>query len=131
MSDLVELLTELTNPFCTTSNLNAPLSLDLCQQIHYTALCQAAQDGHEVPPPVNRYLPELKERAHWQGRSLYLLHPDDIERIFHGVTLSVYQTIGQLYCSRLELSIPMVNRILLGMATHAETDAIDLEAVWA
>jgi hypothetical protein len=131
MIDLLEQPTERTNPFCTPSTLNAPLSLDLCQHIHYTALCQVARNGHEVPPPVNLYLPELKERARWQGRSVYLLHPDDIERIFRGVTLSVYQRIEQLYCSRLELSISMVNRILMGMAAHAKANAIDLEAVWA
>jgi hypothetical protein len=65
------------------------------------------------------------------GPEVCLAHPAEIEQRFRGVTLSVYQWIEALYCSRLARSIQMVMRILDAMARCADQPGVHEEAIWA
>jgi hypothetical protein len=67
----------------------------------------------------------------WYGPTTYLLHPADIERIFTGVTLAVYQTIAALYTSRLERTVGTMMRVMKKMAEFAGVPPVDDEAIWA
>jgi hypothetical protein len=81
--------------------------------------------------PASVRLGELRERARFDGAEVYLAHPDDIERLFSGVTLAVYRTVRSLFCSRLGRSIKTVWRILCAMAYAAGVASIPYETIWA
>src|SRR5690349_16904551 len=92
-----------TDLFGATTALDIPLRLERCQEIHYRALRQAVREGDDTVSIAAGSLADLRRRARWSGPEVYLLHSDDIQRVFRGVTLRVYQAIAQLYCSRLGL----------------------------
>jgi hypothetical protein len=119
------------NPFLSNSLLNIPLQSDTCQQIHYTALRSTANESQLVSVPARLPLEELRERAKYYGPETYLESSAEIERIFSGITLVVYQKIQALYCDRLERSINVVWRIISALAQQAGNPGIDYEAVWA
>ena len=121
----------LTNPFRAASVFNRPLKAETCQQIHADALRRAVQDPQAGTTPSGVHTAELRARARRYGPQVYLAHPADIERHFRGVTLSVYQEIESLYCSRLGRSWATVFRILRAMAREAGTAVVEEEAVWA
>lgn len=120
------------NPFSQPSLLDSPLELDACQQIHFFAL-QRATDG--VPSgslPGRLNLDDiLAGRNSILGAEAFLQHPAEIERIFQGATLSIYQAIRHLYCDRLGRSIGTINNILTKMAEQAGCPPIPYEAVWS
>jgi hypothetical protein len=122
----------MTNPFCSTSLLNLPLTEGVCQQIHAEALLRTSRESSVqsvVPSSVEgALLRELRQRF---GPAICLAHPREIEHLFCGVTLLVYQQIESLYCSRLARSIPMVTRLINAMARKAGVPAIHEEAIWA
>ncbi len=120
------------NPFCASSLLNLPLTLDVCQQIHAQALLRISRPSSvESMVPESRDASLLRELRHRLGPAICLAHPGEVERIFCGVTLLVYQQIEALYCSRIARSIRMVTKILHGMARAAKAPAIHEEAIWA
>lgn len=119
------------NPFLTTSGFNLPLRLDLCRKVHCTALRAAVRGLHPDMVPDEVPVEQLRQWAYLNGPSTYLLHPADIERIFTGVTLTVYQAIESLYCTRIGRSIRMVWQILKKMALQANAAPLKYEAVWA
>lgn len=121
----------IANPFICNSPLNAALDRDICQRIHYAALQAAARGQYLDSIPGWVSLDQLRHRVRWYGPTTYLLDPADIERIFTGVTLAVYQTIIALYASRLERSIGMTMRMIKEMAEVAGVPPIDDEAIWA
>jgi len=74
---------------------------------------------------------QLQKLKPLYGSSIYFLHPDEVERIFRGVTLEIYQTIEQLYVDRLGRSITTVTRILDTLAAQAAVPSLDPTAIWA
>jgi hypothetical protein len=122
----------MTNPFCASSLLNLPLTLDVCQQIHAEALLRISRTSsveNMIPSSVDGSL--LRELRLRLGPAICLTHPKEIERLFCGVTLLVYQQIEALYCSRIARSIRMVTSILTAMARAAQAEALHEEAIWA
>jgi len=119
------------NPFRMTSAFNLPLKVETCQQIHADALRRTARNPEAYVTPAGVPVAELRARARRFGPQVYLAHPAEIERLFRGVTLSVYQEIESLYCSRLGRSWAVVYQILRAMALEAGIAPIDEEAVWA
>lgn len=123
-----------SNPFFDHSPFNLPLERDIYQRIHYAALV-AATNGHanrsasECPETLS--LPLLRQKAQRLGQNVYLLHPKTLDTVFAGVTLSIYQTIDRLYCSRFERHIAIVGLILNAMAREASTPPVTYEATWA
>src|SRR5262245_58461207 len=122
----------MNNPFLSSSMLNLPLRLDLCQEIHYSALSLAATSNlylETAPDPT--FLKEIINRRSFQGADAFLVHPAYIEQIFAGFTSDVYRTIEDLYCSRLKRSIKITCLLLNKMAEEAGVSPLDYEAVWA
>ncbi len=95
----------MTNPFRSTSVFNRPLTLEVCQQMHAAALLRVARGMEMNAVPVSVPVARLRELLHRFGPEVCLAHPAEIEHRFRGVTLSVYQRIEALYCSRLARSI--------------------------
>lgn len=121
----------MTNPFGSTSVFNLPLTLPVCQQMHAAALLRAARGMELDAIPGSVPVAWLRELLHRFGTEVCLAHPAEIEHRFRGVTLSVYQRIEALYCSRLARSIQMVTRILEAMARCANRPRVHEEAIWA
>ena len=121
----------MTNPFCSRSAFNLPLTLSACQQMHAAALLRVARGLEAEAVPRSVPVARLRELLHRFGPEVCLAHPAEIEQRFRGVTLAVYQRIEALYCSRLARSIHMVTRILDAMARCANLTAIHEEAIWA
>ncbi len=121
----------MTNPFRSTSVFNLPLTLEVCQQMHATALLHAVRGMEADAVPSSVPVARLRELLHRFGPEVCLMHPAEIEQRFHGVTLSVYERIEALYCSRLARSIPMVTRIVDAMARCANRPPVHAEAIWA
>lgn len=119
------------NPFLVPGRFTTVLDGEDCQRIHYQALQAAARGTRPGALPASVPLGELKECARFDGAEVYLAHPDDIERLFAGVTLAVYRTVRSLFCSRLGRSIKMVWRILCAMAGAAGVASIPYETIWA
>jgi hypothetical protein len=119
------------NPFVDTSGLNLPLHQEIRQRIHFTALQRAAHGHHLDTIPGSVPITQIMQLACYHGASVYFAHPFDIDRIFAGVTLKVYQAIERLYCDRIGRSIRTVWRILDAMANQVGAPGIDYEAVWA
>jgi hypothetical protein len=128
-----------SNPFLETSALNAPLSGDKRAQIYYSALRAAARGGSIEAQvlPVGESLHDLRRRMAMLGVEALLAHPSDLDDIFRGVTLAVYQKIAALYCSKAARSINMVWSILVEMARQPCSGLspsvlpVDYRAVWA
>lgn len=121
----------MTNPFCSTFVFNLPLTLPVCQQMHASALLCVARGMEMDAVPESVPVAWLRELLHRFGTEVCLAHPAEIEQRFRGVTLSVYQRIEALYCSRLARSVQMVTRILDAMARCANHRRIHEEAIWA
>jgi Mu transposase, C-terminal len=121
----------MTNPFRSTSVFNLPLTLPVCQQMHAAALLRVARGMEAEAVPGSVPAARLRELASRFGPEVCLAHPAEIEQRFHGVTLSVFQRIEALYCSRLARSIQMVTRILDAMARCANHPRVHEEAIWA
>ena len=121
----------MTNPFRSTSVFNLPLTLAVCQQMHAAALLRAARGMEAETVPGSIPVARLRELLPRFGPEVCLAHPAEIEQRFRGVTLSVYQRIEALYCSRLARSVHMVMRILDAMARCANHHRIHEEAIWA
>ncbi len=120
-----------TNPFCDVSAFNIPLKAETCQQIHADALRRVTRNpqAYAVPPGIS--VDQLREQALRYGQQVFLAHPEEIERLFKGVTFSVYRAIESLYCSRLGRTYTTVNLILRHMALEADMIPVETEAVWA
>ena len=120
------------NPFVDQSPLNAPLQQELCQRIQYEAWSKAARQPDKATPfPQSLDAAQLRSQRQRLGRASLLVHPADIDWMFAGVTLAVYQAIEHLYCSRHERSILMVWRLVNAMARHAGVPPLAYEAVWS
>jgi hypothetical protein len=119
------------NPFCAPSVFDLPLNTEACQQIYATALRRLSRDSQMVERESALTSDFVREQIHRYGADRCLLHPAESEQIFQGVTLDVYQTIKELYCSRLERSIQMVTRILHAMAQRMNAPCLTNEAIWA
>lgn len=119
------------NPFQSSSQLNGALSRDLCQQIHYNALNAVALGKCREDLPERLSIEILQQTMRSLGRNALIAHPGDLEVLYQGLTLAVYQTIATLYCSRLQRSIPMVWRILSAYAARVGVAPISYEAVWS
>jgi len=111
--------------------LKTPLTVEMYQRIYATALQRSIRGLHLHAVPNHIDVEQLKQLAFHIGFDGCLLHPSDAERIFAGVTLETYQTIQELYCSRLGRSIPMVYRILQMRRQQEKTPVPTYEAVWA
>ena len=121
-----------SNPFSVSSAISTPLRLEICQQIHMTALAAiASKKGSidEMPSSIDSIA--MQQHVRRIGNDAYLLHPTIIEQCFTGVTLAVYLSIQKLYCSRIERRISMVWIILNRMARQAHVPSLSYEAVWA
>jgi len=121
----------MTNPFRSTSVFNLPLTLEVCQQMHAAALLRVARGMEMDAVPGSVSVAWLRELVHRFGTEVCLMHPAEIEHRFRGVTLSVYQRIEALYCSRLARSIQMVTRIVDAMARCVSRPRVHEEAIWA
>jgi Mu transposase, C-terminal len=121
----------MTNPFRSTSVFNLPLTLSVCQQMHAAALLRVARGMEADGVPGSVPAVRLRELLHRFGTEVCLAHPAEIEQRFRGVTLSVYERIEALYCSRLARSIQMVTRILDAMAQCENRTPVHEEAIWA
>lgn len=121
----------MTSPFCSSSMLNGPLLLEVCQRIHAHALWRAARGGKAAFIPSSVPVARLRELMRLCGPETCLVHPTEIERLFQDITLSVYQWIEALYCSRVQRSIQIVTRIVTAQARRANRPPIHEEAIWA
>lgn len=121
----------MTNPFRSTSVFNLPLTLPVCQQMHAAALLRVARGMETDAVPGSVPVARLRELVHRFGTEVCLAHPAEIEHRFRGVTLSVYERIEALYCSRLARSIQIVTRILDAMARCENRPGVHAEAIWA
>ncbi len=111
--------------------LASPLTMEMCQRIHATALQRTMRGLHLHAVPDHIDVEQLKQLVARIGFDGCLIHPSDVERIFAGVTLKTYQTIRELYCSRLGRSIAMVYRILHRLCQQESLSVPTYEAVWA
>lgn len=119
------------NPFLHQGVLNAPLTLQLCQEIHAWALQYAVRQGAPELVPETVALSDLRHCVWRYGSGCCIYEAGSVRQIFLGVTLAVYQAIERLYCLRLRRSARMVWRILQSMAQQAGGAGITYEAVWA
>src|SRR5437667_12705889 len=120
----------MTNPFCTSSTLNIPLTPEVCQQIHAEALLRMVRSLKEGAVPKSVPVARLRELIYHLGPEICLIHPAEIEALFCGVTCSVYQQVEALYCSRMCRSIQTVVAILSLLARSATASPIHEEAIW-
>ncbi len=111
--------------------LNTPLTIEMYQRIHATALQRTIRGLHLHAVPDHIDVEQLKQLVARIGFDGCLIHPSDIEHIFVGVTPETYQTIRELYCSRLGRSIATVYRILQMLCQQERTPVPTYEAVWA
>lgn len=111
--------------------LNTPLTMEMYQRLHATALQRTIRGLHLRAVPGHIDVEQLKQFVARIGFEGCLIHPSDVERIFAGVTLETYQTIRGLYCSRLGRSIAMVYRILQMLCQQERAPVPTYEAVWA
>ncbi len=119
-----------SNPFCSASRFNRPLRLETCQQIHADALERVARgDTSQVPSSIPA--DALSQSRRRYGPEVCLVHPAEVERLFRGVTLAVYQEIESLYCLRPERSIWMITQILSAQAAQCGVPPLEEEAIWA
>jgi hypothetical protein len=110
---------------------NTPLTMEMYQRIHATALQRTIRGLHLHAVPDHIDVEQLKQLVARIGFDGCLIHPAAVERIFAGVTLEIYQTLQELYCSRLGRSIAMVYRILQRRCQQENVPVPTYEAVWA
>ncbi len=111
--------------------LDTPLTMEMYQRMHATALQRTMRGLHLHAVPGHIDVEQLKQLVARIGFDGCLIHPSDVERIFAGVTLKTYQTIRELYCSRLGRSIAMVYRILQMLCQRESLPVPSYEAAWA
>src|SRR5690242_10005463 len=119
------------NPFSNRGLLNQPLDHEHCQQILFTALRIANRNGLTPPGSLGYILDELRALEHYAGPSIYLLHPMEVDELFHDVTLATYQMVQKLYVDRLGRGLKMVTRVIDAMAEQAGVSLLAPEAIWA
>jgi hypothetical protein len=119
------------NPFLYGGLLNQSLAHEHCQRILFTALRRARRHSLMAPGRLGSVLDELRVLEHYAGPSVYLLHPGEVATLFHGLTLSAYQSIQNLYVDRLGRSLVVITRILAVMAAQAGAAPLADEAIWA
>lgn len=119
------------NPFLTAAALDAPLPLELCQELHARAVWQAIVGRSDESIPDTVPVAQLRHWLHWYGRGCVIFEPEVVRQTFAGVTLALYRAIEDLYCRRWRRSARMVWRMLQAMARHATKPEISYEAVWA
>lgn len=118
------------NLFLPSAPLNPLLAFDFCQQIHFVALRRAVRKMQQGYIPGNPDLTERKSLARLHGAGAYIPHPDETKSVFRGVTLGVYRLVENLYCSRVNRSIPTVTEIVNVTARRAGVMPLHPEAVW-
>ena len=118
-------------PFTDESPLNLPLPIELCQELHATALRSWSRGTYSGDLRSVIDADRLRSRLRLQGQNGCFLHPADVESVFAGVTLAVYQAIGELYCDGLGRSMTMTSNILAEMAISAGHAPVAHEAVWS
>src|SRR5258708_17225553 len=118
------------NAVAISSLAHVPLSGDMYQRIHASALRLATQGYYPQSVPEHIDFERLKQLSLRFGPDSYLVHPADIIAIFDGVTSAVYHMIETRYCSRLGRSIKTTWRILNTMAQHTQMPLLSYEAVW-
>ncbi len=111
--------------------LDTPLTMEMYQRMHATALQRTMRGLHLHAAPDHIDVEQLKQFVARIGFDGCLIHPSDVERIFAGVTLKTYQTIREIYCSRLGRSIAIVYRILQRLCQQESLPIPTYEAVWA
>lgn len=119
------------NPFLNSSLLNRALRLDYCQRLHTAALQLAIRGRGPKPLPDGLNVDQLVQQAYWQGGGAFVRHPSDVEHMFQGMTLSVVQTIDELYCNRIGRSVSTIWDVLSRMARQAGVAEPEYEAVWS
>ena len=119
------------NPFLPSASGRSSLREEHYQQLYLEALQKAIQCGRQPETPSTLLLDRLRDAVKKHGLESALLHPADLARLFAGVSLAVYHTIADLYCSHLGRSIPMVWRLLGAMANQAQAASPSYEAIWA
>jgi hypothetical protein len=117
----------LTNPFQMVSVLNHELSLENCQRIFFDAARSAPR--HTLDP--QGLLQHLRGIECLYGSEVYLLHPYEIQQMFHGITLPVYQTVKRLFCTPLFRTHQTIWQILEAWAREVNATIPTAEAVWA
>ncbi len=121
----------MSNPFSNQGLLNQPLDHEHCQRILFTALRSARRNGLTPPGTLSYILNELHVLEHYAGQSIYVLHPMEVDQLFSGVTLAIYQAVQKLYVDRLGRSLRMITQVLNRMAAHAGVSLLAPEAIWA
>ena len=121
----------MNNPFLSRRLLNTHLQQETCQQVLFAALNKADRDSVPPHPSFAATVTQLQQLKPLYGPSIYFLHPAEVERIFYGVTLDVYQAIERLYVDRLGRSISTVTRIMDALAVQATVPNLDPTATWA
>lgn len=119
------------NPYLNQSQLNLPLQIELCQEIHSVALQTATRSLYAEDVPAYLDLVQLARVRSLIGADVYLFHPNYVAEIFSGVNLAHYEAIEHLYCSRIRRSIKMIHRIMSKMAEAVDTPPITYESIWS
>lgn len=119
------------NAFSSDTPGQRPLPDEFIQSIHLLALQEVLQGNISAELPARLSLDRLKKMRVRGGPDILLSHPSTLADIFAHVTQAVYQTIHDLYCSRLSRSIHMVWQVIRAMAQQAQAPGISYEAVWA
>ena len=126
----------LTNPPASeqlcglTGSLNAPLQLDLCQEMYVAAIRRAINGRNQETVPASLPVAELRQLARRYGPQMYLADETVLTHLFGEMTLAQYQAIETLYCSRLQRTSTMVWCMLDQMARTTGGTAPSYEAVW-
>ena len=100
------------NPFLTAAALDAPLPLELCQELHARAVWQAIVGRSDESIPDTVPVAQLRHWLHWYGRGCVIFEPEVVRQTFAGVMLALYRAIEDLYCRRWRRSARMVWRML-------------------
>lgn len=120
----------LNNPFLHSSFLaDYPMTSRYSQMVYFFAMrdSQAESpyvfdtDGVPFSSPI-----EVAENG-----SVFLTQQAQIEALFQGVTVAVYDAILHLYLSSVGRSYKIVHTVLCRMAAAADAEAPSLQAVWA
>lgn len=119
------------NPLLSAATERAVLREEHAQQLYLEAVQKAIQRGKQAETPATLPLDRLRDVVTRHGRESLLLHPDDLARLFAGVSRAVYHTAFDLYCSHTGRSIPMVWKLLAAMARQAQVPEPSYEAIWA
>lgn len=119
------------NPFQDHSPFNAPLRLELLQQIHFEAVRKVVYGQISEEPLPDLPFEQWRDLARQLGAEVCLVHPAYVINTFEGVTLAVYQFIEQLYCDPLNRNFLLVCQILGRLVSSIGMKPIEYEAIWA